>query len=134
VVALVVVVCATGLAQTSPRTVWEGVYAADQAEHGKEQYMTSCAACHGGSLEGQGMAGALRGETFMRSWSGRSAYDLFLRVSTTMPADDPTSLDEDEYVSILAYVLQENAFPSGATMLTKDSALLKSITITRSKD
>ena len=44
-----------------------------------------------------------------------------------MPRDDPGSLEESVYIDIVAYVLQQNAFPSGAEELKSDAETLKSI-------
>jgi mono/diheme cytochrome c family protein len=115
-------------------SVWDGVYSADQGQRGKEQYQKSgCAACHGSNLEGQGMAAALNGETFMNSWNARTVQDLFLRIQTTMPQDDPGSLTSDECRDIVAFLLQSNKFPPGQTDLGPDAAALKAITLLREK-
>lgn len=114
------------------KSVWDGVYSADQAQRGKEQYQKSgCAACHGSNLEGQGMAAALNGETFMNSWNGRTVRDLFLRIQATMPQDDPGSLTSAECRDIVAFLLQSNKFPPGHADLGPDAAALKTITLSR---
>ena len=115
-------------------SVWDGVYSADQAQRGKEQYQKSgCAACHGSNLEGQGMAAALNGETFMNSWNGRTVQDRFLRIQATMPQDDPGSLTSAECRDIVAFLLQSNKFPPGQTDLGPDAAALKAIALSREK-
>ncbi len=43
---------------------------------------------------------------------------VFDYIKATMPADDPSSLEDDEYTDILAYLIQANGFPAGARELT----------------
>src|SRR3954464_11263238 len=120
--------------QESTRTVWDGVYTTAQAERGKEQYQKNgCAGCHGGSLEGQGIAPALKGETIRKTWNGRTAYDLFAQIITTMPQDDPGSLTPEAGIDIVAYILQANAFPNGQEALLPKSEALKKIKFLREK-
>ena len=49
---LVVLAHAALTAQTPAKTVWDGVFTAEQAERGAEAYKTSCSECHGGDLAG----------------------------------------------------------------------------------
>ena len=49
------------------------VFTAEQAARGKVQYVEHCAACHGANLEGEAMAGALKGERFVNRWAGQNA-------------------------------------------------------------
>ena len=43
-----------------------------------------------------------------------------------MPRNQPASLTSDEYLNLVAYILQANKFPAGETALTADTALLTS--------
>ena len=43
------------------RSVWDGVYTAEQAKRGEALYGQHCAACHGGTLLGAEAAPALTG-------------------------------------------------------------------------
>jgi mono/diheme cytochrome c family protein len=88
-----------------------------QATAGAAKYSDDCAQCHGAQLEG--MAGpALRGKIFAKS--GFSVGDVMNFMSVNMPATQPGSLSHDDYVQIMAYVLQQNGFPAGTTALTFD--------------
>ena len=100
----------------SGKTVWDGVYTADQATRGKLQYQTSCSVCHSPDLSG-GEGRPLRGDVFMRDWIDKDLRDLFDR-SKTMPLGAPGSLADDVYLEILTYLLQTNAFPAGTAELT----------------
>ena len=120
-------------AQAATRTVWDGVYSAEQALRGKERYLASCTSCHQQDLRGDGMAPALIGADFMLQWSDLSANDLYVRMRNSMPQDNPRGLDEDVYVDILAYMFEANKFPAGKEPLEHGSDVLKAITITKQK-
>jgi len=115
------------------RNVWDGVFTADQATQGKAGYDNKCSICHGAEMLGAEMSPALSGGFFLSNWSGQSAGDLFARIHTTMPANDPGSLSRAETTLILAYILSFNQFPAGATPLPSDDAGLSPITITAEK-
>lgn len=102
---------------TGSRTVWDGVYGTAQATRGKTHYENSCGSCHGADLSG-GRGRPLKGDVFMRDWSGDHLGSLFSRMKNTMPLGAPASLSEDAYIEIVAYALQMNAFPPGTEDLT----------------
>ncbi len=114
---------ARGADQT--KTVLDGVYSADQAERGQSAYTAHCASCHLDDLTAY--RGALHGIAFSENFQGDSLERLFLVTKNTMPRNTPGSLPEETYLDIIAYVLQENLYPSGSLDLKRDS--LKSIQI-----
>ncbi|MGH9557821.1 MAG: c-type cytochrome [Bryobacteraceae bacterium] len=120
-------------AQNATRSVWDGVYSADQAKTGQADYKAQCAACHGDQLEGGEMAPALAGADFMSNWSGLTLGDLFDRIKTTMPATNPGSLSSKATAEIVAYILQVNNFPAGQTTLPTQTEVLKQIHIDANK-
>jgi mono/diheme cytochrome c family protein len=120
-------------AQTAKHNVWDGVYTADQAAQGKALFADKCATCHGADLNGAEMAPPLVGPTFLGDWVGQSADDLFTRIHTTMPANDPGSLSNAQVTQVLAYILSANQFPAGSTALPSDDAGLTPIAITADK-
>ena len=135
-VALVLGVSVAALkAQTpaSTKTVWDGVFTADQAATGKTVFQNKCATCHGAELSGGEMAPALAGSGFLANWQGSSLGDLFTRIHSTMPANDPGSMTNAETAQVLAYILSFNQFPAGATPLPSDEASLGQIGITDKK-
>ena len=95
------------------RTVWDGVYSEAQAARGKTVYDVQCAFCHQSDLRGQGFAPGLVEDTFTTRWQDGNLGDLFTIVKVTMPQDKPTSLTDDEYAAIVAYLLQANRSPAG---------------------
>jgi mono/diheme cytochrome c family protein len=101
------------------RTARDGVYTDAQAASGKVHYELSCGSCHGADLSG-GRGSALKGDAFMANWGADDLGTLFTRIKTSMPNDAPGSLTDDAYLEIVAYMLQVNAFPSGADPLKLD--------------
>lgn len=120
-------------AQAPSKTVWSGVFTADQAATGKTVFENKCAMCHGAELGGGEMAPALVGSSFVANWQGSSLGDLFTRIHTTMPANDPGSMNNAETAQVLAYILSFNQFPAGAAPLPSDDASLGQIGITDKK-
>jgi S-disulfanyl-L-cysteine oxidoreductase SoxD len=120
-------------AQTPAHTVWDGVFTADQAAQGKALFEAKCATCHGAELNGAEMAPPLAGGVFLGNWAGQSAGDLFTRIHTTMPANDPGSLNNQQVAQVLAYILSFNQFPAGTTPLPSDETALGQIAITAEK-
>src|SRR4029453_3428463 len=113
-----------GAAWAQPTSLRDGVYSANQARRGKTPYDASGAACHLGDLSGTlaGDAGAppLRGEPFVSFIEGWDARRLFEYIKATMPADDPSTLSDEAYLDILAYVFQANDFPARSVELGLD--------------
>jgi len=120
-------------AQPPTKTVWSGVFSADQAATGKTLFDSKCAICHGADLNGGEMSPPLAGGAFVANWSGQTLGDLFTRIHTTMPANDPGSLSNAETAQVLAYILSFNQFPAGAAPLPSDDASLGQIGITDKK-
>jgi len=108
-------------------SIWDGVYTEEQASRGGAVFAGHCANCHGSDLGGTGEAPALSGPRFLSDFDGVSLGDLFDRVRTTMPQDNPASLTRDQYADILAFLLKANALPSGAKELDRRSEYLKAI-------
>jgi mono/diheme cytochrome c family protein len=120
-------------AQSSGRSVWEGIYSPEQAARGEAHYVQRCGACHGGALNGTGEAPALTGGEFVSHYDQLTVADLFDRVRTTMPQNDPGSLSRDEYTEVVAFLLKSNGFPSGTAPLDRRSEVLATIGIQAQK-
>ncbi len=125
-------VAASLLGQAS-RSVWDGVYSADQAGRGRQAYAKECASCHGSDLTGGESAPPLAGAEFLSNWTGQTAGDLFERMRQSMPANDPGKLTRAQNADILAYLLQANRFPEGKQELDKQTEALKQIRIEEKK-
>lgn len=110
-----------------PASVWDGVYTVEQASRGKTLYSKECASCHGAALDGSGQAPPLAGAGFKGNWNGQSVDDLFEKVQTSMPADQPGKLSRGQNADILGYLLGFNGFPAGPKELSSDAAALEKI-------
>jgi mono/diheme cytochrome c family protein len=96
-------------------------YSADQAVAGKQVYDSACARCHA--------PGQFDGATFANLWKNRRLYTLYSLISNSMPQDRPGSLQDEQYVNVIAYLLQRNQVPSSATKLTTDTLGMKNLRI-----
>lgn len=123
----------TAIAQDGGSSVWQGIYTGEQADRGAGLYAQRCGACHGAALNGTGEAPPLVGGEFVSHWDTLTVGDLYDRVRTTMPQNDPMSMTREEYADVLAYVLKNNGFPAGPRELDKRSEVLATIGITAEK-
>jgi mono/diheme cytochrome c family protein len=108
--------CAIGCiswAQETTSSVVDGVYTEAQAMRGAASFQQSCAICHGPSLGGVGEAPALVGAQIIGDFNGLTVGDLFERIRTTMPLNNPGGLTRDEYAAILAFMLKSNGYKAG---------------------
>ena len=120
-------------AAAGARTVWDGVYTAEQSARGKEVATSTCDACHGEGLAGSDIGPGLRGEDFKSGWVGRTVGDLFEKIHTTMPANSPGSLKPQQSADLVAYIFKLNEFPEGTTELPSETAQLGAISISAKK-
>lgn len=125
--ALVLVLAAAAGAQ-QPRTVWDGVYTAEQADRGAKIYEETCARCHGEGLGGVEAAPPLTGDMFNSNWEGVALSDLFERMRSSMPQDKPGSLSRAQNADVLAHMLRVGGFPAGATPIDGQAGALSQVT------
>jgi cytochrome c5 len=119
VVALTCGSAATTRAQDAVSADSAAAAAARQLDVGEQWYRSACAECHA--------AKALDNADFRHKWNGRSAYDLFSLIRTTMPDSRPGSLTQGTYVAIVAYLIKVNGMPAGVRRLTSDSTALSAM-------
>lgn len=112
---------AQATAQANRQSVWEGLYSDAQAVRGRDAYTKACARCHMDDLGGHEYAGALAGYPFQMKWEDASVAEVFGRIRT-MPLGEAGSLSTQEYLDILAFVLQANGYPAGQGELTIGTA------------
>jgi len=93
-----------------------GIFTEDQAERGRASFRSICSECHYSS--------EFRGTQFQFEWRRRTVWDFYREISRTMPEDAPGTLDPQQYVDIISYVLRANGFPAGDEELTPDQAVL----------
>jgi cytochrome c len=111
-----------GQAPAGSRSIWTGVYTAEQAERGQARYLGSCATCHGDDLQGDSAEEipALASDQFLNGWRGRTVKDLVETIRRTMPGDRPGSLQANIYVDLVAFILKSNRVPAGSEPLPSD--------------
>ena len=127
------VIFVAALAAQTTRSVWDGVYTAEQAKRGGAVYGKECASCHGSDLTGGESAPALTGAGFLANWTGQTVGDLFERTRQSMPQNTPGKLSRAQNADLMAYVLSMNGFPEGKGELDKVTEVLKQIRIDEKK-
>ena len=123
-ITLVLLVAVTPLAaQTngSSERPATGTYTDAQATLGEKAYQMYCASCHATSFHTD--------QQFRANWFGRTVYDLFKTLKTTMPDDNVGGLTDDEYTRVIAYILKLNGFSAGTDSLKADTLEMKRIRI-----
>ena len=100
----------------------------DQQTRGKAVYVDKCSECHQESLKGTNDSPPLTGDMFWMNWETYTANNLLEQVRTTMPDDNPGSLERQEYVDVVAYILRFNEVPVTGD-LPSDADSLKKIVI-----
>lgn len=98
-----------------------GVFSQQQAGRGEGVYQTSCQSCHAKT--------EYTGDKFKVAWVSRTAFDIFDVIKSQMPEDNPGSLERQQYVDIVAYILSLNAYPAAQGELPGDDDGLKKVRI-----
>ena len=120
---------------SSMASVWDGVFTEPQARRGEAVYTGACGFCHGHRLNGAPDDPDMRSTPplararFLRVWEGRSLATLFEYTRATMPEDNPSSLTEQEYVGVIAYMLTVGGMPAGDAELQPDLQSLARVVI-----
>src|SRR5213593_4207501 len=78
------------------KSQWDGVYTEAQAQRGETLYQEHCAACHGPDMAGGEMAPGLAGGEFSANWNDLTLGQLFERMRTSMPQNNPGSLSRQQ--------------------------------------
>jgi cytochrome c len=112
-------------------TAANGVYTAAQADRGNALFQDNCAACHGGSLQGEEENPPLSGKHFASRWGGLPISAIYGFINTQMPLGQPGALGVQADADIVAYILSVNKFPAGQTELPADNNILKTVTINK---
>jgi mono/diheme cytochrome c family protein len=92
-----------------------GIYTEEQAERGNGIFSKTCVECH----TRKDMSGA----DFRLNWNGRTVFELFERIRTTMPDAAPGSMTREEYADVTSYLLKLNGMPAGSTNMPGDSTI-----------
>ena len=106
-----------------------GPFTDAQAQAGKSVYDGKCAVCH----DAGGETIKLVGPGFTDRWRSRGTKDLYTRIKTTMPANDPGNINIRQTADVIAYMLSFNKFPAGGAVLPGDAQILGQIGIVSEK-
>jgi mono/diheme cytochrome c family protein len=115
------------------KSTFDGVYSDAQSARGEKTSVASCAVCHGDKLAGTDMGPGVAGPAFRENWSGRTVSELFDKVKTTMPANDPGTLSAAATADVVAYILKVNDYPAGSAELPSEMAALSQIKLRHQK-
>ena len=114
---------ALGRAQGTVSTTDSAAAGAErQIALGEQWFRSVCSACHA--------IGAVSNPDFRMKWSGRSAFDLFERIRSTMPENNPGSLSQGTYAAITAYLIKLNGIPVASRLVSTDSLALSALRLT----
>jgi mono/diheme cytochrome c family protein len=97
------------------------LYTDAQATAGLAVFTKNCAECH----EKKDVTSA----DFRSKWSGKTLFDLYELVRTTMPDSNPGALSRDEYAAAIAYILKLNGLPAGPATVMPDSSAMRAVTL-----
>ncbi|MBL4821178.1 MAG: PQQ-binding-like beta-propeller repeat protein [Gammaproteobacteria bacterium] len=92
-----------------------------QAQSGRAVYEQNCAVCHLPDMQGSFEAPALTGSNFRNTWTNTSVADLVSLVKETMPLQAPASLSDQEYVNVVALLLDSNDIAASTRSLVINS-------------
>jgi alcohol dehydrogenase (cytochrome c) len=98
------------------------VFTAPQADAGRTAYEASCASCHVADLGGRNEAPQLAGADFMNVWRTQGVDALFGYIRSTMPPGG-ARLPDEQYLAIVAYILQQNGAAAGAQPLAASTTV-----------
>jgi polar amino acid transport system substrate-binding protein len=90
-------------------------FTADQASHGRTAYTIQCSACHGGDLGGF-YAPALAGSASKTALQPPGT--VYGYMSVYMPAGNAGAVKQQDYVNIMAFLMQQNGRHPSSTPLT----------------
>lgn len=109
-----------GAAQSESKTIHDGVFTSEQVESGAEVYDKICLECHPRDYFGP---------AYMTGWEGATVAELFGMVESTMPYENPGTLERREVMEVLVYIFSLNGVPSGDSEMGDSSEALKGIVI-----
>ena len=90
-----------------------------QSDRGRQLFREECSDCHYSS--------EMSDDGFQFEWERRSVGALLDHVSGSMPDDDPGSLTPQQYVDVIAYILNLNGFPAGGAELEPGAPALATL-------
>lgn len=116
-------------AEGGERTIFDGVYTAEQADRGMGFFGTDCATCHSNTARGSSAAPGLIGYTLDSKYADQSLYTYFDYMRSNMPPGNAGWFTDQEYADIVAYLLELHGAPAGDAELEGTQEALSTITI-----
>ena len=104
---------------------------ASQVEAGAEAYATNCAICHGANLEGSTLGPLLSGFSWVRRWGTQTPTLLLGNIQASMPPGGNENITEEDYLNIVAHMLQVNGVDGVTEALTASSDFVIQDSISR---
>ncbi len=95
------------------QSILDGVYTEAQAIAGELLYRESCQHCHDLDFY----------TNKLQSFAGMTLLDFWYAILRKMPADNPGSLGDSQYLEIIAFVLSQNGYPAGDAELVPSNQL-----------
>jgi len=126
-IAVVSLVAAGMVVTAQEKSQWDGVYTEAQAQRGEPLYQQYCSSCHGPDMAGGEMAPGLAGGEFSANWNDLSLGQLFERMRTSMPQNNPGSLSRQQNADILSFVLRKGSAPAAGAELPTQTEVLNQI-------
>ncbi len=111
---------ASGQDDSPERTARDSVFSTAQADRGEGVFARVCAQCH---------TRKQFTESIHKNWEGRTFYEVFEQLRSTMPNDNPGGLSRGQYIDVLVYLLRECGYPAGRNDLGPGESSLRSVRI-----
>lgn len=108
----------------SAQELQQASYMQEQAEAGARVYDSNCAVCHLQTLQGSFEAPSLNDANFRNNWTNRGVDELVDLLNRTMPPQAPGSLNSEETIQLVAYLLSANDIDTGTTLLADTAAVV----------
>ncbi len=105
------------LSQSATPPPSAATYTEAQAARGGEVFASVCMECHARK--------DMNNADFRMKWGGRTAFDYFEQIRSTMPESGAGSLERSAYLDLTAYMMQLNGLAAGSVPLPDDDAGLK---------
>ena len=117
---------------TSERTIWDGVFTAEQAAAGGSLYTQYCQGCHGKTGRGTPGGPGVTGANLNKKWEETSLLDFWTFAHTNMPPGAAGRIgSEQDYVNIVAYIMDMHGAEPGESELVWNEEQLGNIYIVR---
>ena len=92
-------------------------YLPAQADRGEKIFTQVCAMCHARTQ--------FIGQIFIENWNDHRVSDFYTLIRSTMPLNNPGALKDDEYASVVAYLLKANGAAAGKDSIGADSLYIR---------